>query len=44
MNSSGVPVVMGRNCELVLLDEAGREKARHRVPYGARLLADEGAR
>jgi len=27
----------------VLLDEAGREKARHRVPYGARLLADESA-
>ena len=43
INSSGVPVVMGRNCEMVLLDEAGREKARHRVPYGARLLADEGA-
>src|SRR3984893_15549469 len=43
MNSAGVPVVMGRNCEIVLLDEAGREKARHRVPYGARLLADEGA-
>ncbi len=44
MNSSGVPVVMGRNCEMVLLDEAGREKARHRVPYGARLLADQGAK
>jgi DNA-directed RNA polymerase subunit beta' len=43
MNSAGVPVVMGRNLELVLLDEAGREKARHRLPYGARLLADEGA-
>src|SRR5271169_674891 len=43
MNSAGVPVVMGRNLEIVLLDEAGREKARHRVPYGARLLADEGA-
>ena len=43
INSSGVPVVMGRNLEIVLLDEAGREKARHRVPYGARLLADEGA-
>ena len=43
MNSTGVPVVMGRNLEIVLLDEAGREKARHRVPYGARLLADEGA-
>jgi DNA-directed RNA polymerase subunit beta' len=44
VNSSGVPVAMGRNAELVLLDEAGREKARHRVPYGARLLADEGAK
>jgi DNA-directed RNA polymerase subunit beta' len=43
INSSGVPVVMGRNTELALLDEAGREKARHRVPYGAKLLADEGA-
>jgi DNA-directed RNA polymerase subunit beta' len=43
INSSGVPIVMGRNCELTLLDEAGREKARHRVPYGAKLLADEGA-
>src|SRR3984893_2374427 len=43
MNTSGVPVVMGRNTELALLDEAGREKARHRVPYGAKLLADEGA-
>jgi DNA-directed RNA polymerase subunit beta' len=42
MNSSNVPVVMGRNCEIVLLDEAGRERARHRVPYGAKLLADEG--
>ena len=35
---------MGRNCELVLLDEAGREKARHRVPYGAKLLADDGTK
>jgi DNA-directed RNA polymerase subunit beta' len=43
LNSARVPVVMGRNTELVLMDEAGREKARHRVPYGARLLVDEGA-
>jgi DNA-directed RNA polymerase subunit beta' len=43
INSAGVPVAMGRNCEIVLLDEAGREKARHRVPYGARLLADDRA-
>jgi len=42
VNSAGIPVVMGRNCELALLDEAGREKARHRVPYGAKILADEG--
>ena len=42
INSEGVPVVMGRNCEMVLLDEQGREKARHRVPYGAKLLADDG--
>jgi DNA-directed RNA polymerase subunit beta' len=34
---------MGRNCELVLNDDAGREKARHRVPYGAKLLVDNGA-
>ena len=43
INSAGSPVVMGRNTEIVLFDEAGREKARHRVPYGARLLADDGA-
>jgi DNA-directed RNA polymerase subunit beta' len=43
VNSAGLPVVMGRNTEIALLDEAGREKSRHRVPYGARLLADDGA-
>ena len=43
INSAGIPVVMGRNTEIALLDEAGREKSRHRVPYGARLLADDGA-
>ena len=42
INSSGVPVVMGRNCEVTLVDEMGREKARHRVPYGAKLIADDG--
>jgi DNA-directed RNA polymerase subunit beta' len=43
LNSQNVPVVMSRNCELVLADEKGRERARFRVPYGARLLADEGS-
>ncbi len=42
-NSQGVPVVMSRNCEIVLHDDKQRERARFRVPYGARLLADEGA-
>jgi DNA-directed RNA polymerase subunit beta' len=40
INSSGVPVVMGRNTEIVLIDGAQRERAKHRVPYGARLLVD----
>ncbi len=44
INSQGVPVVMGRSCELLLVDEQDREKARHRLPYGAKLLADEGTR
>ena len=42
IDSEDRPVVMGRTCEVVMLDESGREKARHRVPYGARLLADDG--
>jgi DNA-directed RNA polymerase subunit beta' len=42
IDSEGVPVVMGRNLEVVLIDEADRERARHRVPYGAKLLVDEG--
>ncbi|MDH3597187.1 MAG: DNA-directed RNA polymerase subunit beta', partial [Rhodospirillales bacterium] len=44
INSEGVPVVMGRNLEVVLTDSSDRERARHRVPYGAKLLADEGAK
>ncbi len=41
IDSDGRPVVMGRNCEIVLVDENGRDKARHRVPYGARLFVDK---
>ncbi len=43
-NSQNVPVVMSRNCEIVLTDDRGRERARFRVPYGARLLTDEGTK
>jgi len=42
MNSQGTPVVMSRNCEIVLTDDKKRERARFRVPYGARLLVDDG--
>ena len=44
VNSSGANIVMSRNCEVALIDEKGRERARHRVPYGAKLLVDEGAK
>ena len=43
VDSQGRRVVMSRTCELILRDETGREKARHKVPYGARVLFDEGA-
>ncbi|MEP4191903.1 MAG: DNA-directed RNA polymerase subunit beta', partial [Sneathiella sp.] len=41
-NSKGLLVVMGRNSELVLVDENNRERARHRLTYGTTLLVDEG--
>ena len=44
VNTAGSPVVMSRNCELALIDENNLERARHRVPYGAKLLADEGVK
>jgi|AGTN01.1.fsa_nt_gi DNA-directed RNA polymerase, beta'' subunit, predominant form len=43
-NSTGAKIVMSRNCEIALLDANGRERARHRVPYGAKLLVEEGAK
>jgi len=41
-NSQGAQTVMGRNTEIVLVDDQDREKARHRLPYGAKLLVEEG--
>ena len=40
-DSKGRLVVMSRTCEIVLRDENNRERARFKVPYGARLLAKE---
>eukprot|EP00163_Fabomonas_tropica_P028042 TRINITY_DN55_c0_g1_i9.p1 TRINITY_DN55_c0_g1~~TRINITY_DN55_c0_g1_i9.p1 ORF type:complete len:1417 (-),score=343.71 TRINITY_DN55_c0_g1_i9:3392-7642(-) len=42
-NSAGVNIVMARNLEILLIDKTGRERAKYRVPYGAKLLTDEGA-
>jgi DNA-directed RNA polymerase subunit beta' len=42
-NSSGMPVVMNRNAELLLIDAQGRERARHRLAYGSKLLCEEKA-
>jgi DNA-directed RNA polymerase subunit beta' len=40
-DSSGVQVIMSRNAEVVLVDSHGRERAHHRIPYGARLLVKD---
>ena len=42
-DSMGTQVVMGRNCETVVRDKRGAERARHRIPYGAKLFVDDGA-
>lgn len=41
-NSEGNHIVMSRSCELIVLDIKGNEKARYKVPYGSKLLANEG--
>ncbi len=43
-NSAGVHIVMSRNSELTLVDAHGRERARHRIPYGAKLLVKDKAK
>ncbi|MEC9345736.1 MAG: DNA-directed RNA polymerase subunit beta' [Pseudomonadota bacterium] len=42
VDSEGRTVIMNRIAELVLLDQNNRERARHRLPYGARLAKDHG--
>jgi DNA-directed RNA polymerase subunit beta' len=41
-NSRAELVVISRNGEVVIHDESGRERERHKVPYGATLLARDG--
>jgi len=38
----GSKIVMSRNTELLLLDEQGRERERHRLPYGGKLFVQAG--
>lgn len=41
-NKEGKLVVIGRSSEVVIHDEIGRERERHRVPYGSVLLVQDG--
>ena len=41
-NSEGHLVVMGRNMAVLIKDENGKERASHRITYGARIFVDDG--
>lgn len=41
-NSKGEKIVLSRNGEVSLLDASNLEKARHKLPYGAKLLVSDG--
>jgi len=41
-HSRGELVVISRNGEVVIHDDSGRERERHKVPYGVTLLARDG--
>ena len=41
-NSNNKKIVMSRNCEAIIFDEGENEKYRCKVPYGAKLLVDDG--
>ncbi len=43
-NSQGIQVIMSRNAEVSLIDGQGRDRARYRLPYGARLLVKDKAK
>ncbi len=42
-NARGEQVVISRNGEVLITDEGGRERERHKVPYGAILAVLDGA-
>ena len=40
--ADGQPIVMARNTELTIVDDQGRERVRHRLPYGGKLFVKDG--
>ena len=42
-NAKGEQVVISRSGEALVLDDNGRERERHKIPYGATLIVKEGA-
>lgn len=44
VNKEGKAVVMNRNANVVIFDDEGRERERHRLTYGAYLLVKEGSK
>ena len=42
-NARGEQIVISRNGEVLIQDENGRERERHKVPYGATLMVMDGA-
>ena len=40
--ADGKPIVMARNTEMALVDDQGRERVRHRLPYGGKLFVEDG--
>ncbi len=44
VDSEGNGIILSRNCEIVIEDAQGREKSRHHVPYGTKILVAEGAK
>jgi DNA-directed RNA polymerase subunit beta' len=41
-NTQKEKIVMSRNCEAILCDDKGNEKSKCSLPYGARVLCNEG--
>jgi len=41
-NSRGEQIVISRNGEVIIADDNGRERERHKVPYGATLTVTDG--